>query len=632
MPTVRAPKPPPLEHAIDELLGLICRASTLEICTRLSTIWMRQGPEVVKEYGLSSPLRQTFYLQGLLMTTPEPPSGYTLTEDEWARILFLLNAITDSYMTAAIASVSASDVDPAKAMVAQMGFLQRFMSGRLAVAEQMEQLIVGLCVPFDDRLRADVGISATEALEMTNWLRDALIERWQRVSEGMAEMKRLHATFGEMVRTDPDSKIESFRDSDEYRATESAMEAFHDGIVHPNCVLGTDLEAEFGKDRSDAFLRLFALRRGEVNGFRYFASPIPPNPAENAPLVFLDDEGAEKDRICAPMHAMLYNAVYDTFDDILRKSAVAARYLKKRADYLEERANSLVGSLFPNATLAINKYYETARAGNEHDGLILAGRSLIVLEEKASEMKTPSRDIARCYRNLSDHFRSNRGIQHAYDQALNVVDLVEGAANPVSFYDEHGHVLAQIEPGTVEETFVLCVTLESFGALAVDLTMLLDVSAGKPYPIVMNLYDLETLIDAFHSKGLTGDDFLRYLRERRAGQGTLLSDDELNIAAKFIVDGKLPIPSAGTVEFIAEYADLFDDLFFEKHGIESNLMAGVVPGGVQLDLRESLRQDRPVFVGPPSPATVPAPTRVGRNKKCGCGSHKKFKACCGRAA
>ena len=169
MPTARDPNPPPLEQAIDELLGLICRASTLEICTRLSTIWMRQGPEVVKEYGLSSPLRQTLYLQGLLMTTPEPPSGCTLTEDEWARVLFLLNAITDCYMTAAMASVTASDVDPAKAMVAQMGFLQRFMSGRLAVAEQMEQLIVGLCVPFDDRLRADVGISATEALDMTNW-------------------------------------------------------------------------------------------------------------------------------------------------------------------------------------------------------------------------------------------------------------------------------------------------------------------------------------------------------------------------------------------------------------------------------------------------------------------------------
>jgi hypothetical protein len=620
-----------LEQAIDELLGLICRASTLEVCTRLSTIWMRQGPEVVKEHGLSSPVRQTFYLQGLLMTTPEPDNGYTLTADEWARVLVLLNAITDSYMTAAMASVIACDVDAEKVMVAQAGFLQRFMSGRLAVAEQIERLIVGLCVPFDDRLRADVGISATEVLEMTNWLRDALTERWQRTAESMAEMKRLHGMFGKMIRAEPAMNIERFRKSDEFRAAEPAMKAFHDGIVHPNCVLVSDLEAAFGKHRSDAFLRLFALRRGGVSGFRYFASPIPQNPAENAPLVILDDDGAEKERVCAPMHAMLYNAVYDVFDDILRKSAVAERYLKNRADYLEERANSLVGSLFPNATLAINKYYETERAENEHDGLLLAGSSLIVLEEKASEMKTPSRDIARCYRNLSDHFKSNRGIQHAYDQAVNVVNLVEGAAEPVSFYDEHGRVLATIEPGTVEEILILCVTLEIFGGLAVDLTMLLDVSAGRPYPVVMNLYDLETLIDAFHSKGLTGHDFLRYLRERRAVQGRLLSDDELNIAGKFIVDGKLPNPSDDTVMFIADYADLFDDLFFQKHGVESNLMAGVVPGGVQIDLRESLRQDRPVFVGSPSPAAAPASARVGRNKKCRCGSHRMFKACCGRA-
>jgi len=41
-------------------------------------------------------------------------------------------------------------VDPEKAHVATVAFLQRFMSGRLAAAEQLEWLVRGIQVPFDE--------------------------------------------------------------------------------------------------------------------------------------------------------------------------------------------------------------------------------------------------------------------------------------------------------------------------------------------------------------------------------------------------------------------------------------------------------------------------------------------------
>ncbi len=619
----------PLERLIDDLLVLLRQTSTLEVNGYLSAMWMLQGPEVVDKWNLSSPLRQTFYLLGLLMTTPEPDQPEALSEERWRRIVSLLNRIVEAYMRNATEAMSLGNVDPEKAGVATFAFLQRFMSGRLAVAEQMVTLVRELCAPFDERLRAAVGISATATLEMVDWMKSTLIEQWEATFEKMGAAKDLTARALDMVASGeyPNFDSSEWRASPEFQAAQSMAAAMYDATLRPNALEIALFVERFGQESTDAFLRLFALRRGTVEGFRYFASPNPPNPAELAPLVILDERF-----VCAPLHAMLYNSVYERFDDVLREIGdVKERYLKRRSVYLETRANSLVASLFPKASVVLNGYFETDDAQNEHDGLILTDRSLIVLEEKSAEMRTPSRDIERCFRNLTDQFRSKTGIQHAYDQATRVIDLVEQATEPVPFYDEAGSVIARIDGSAVDETYAICVTLESFGVLAIDLTLLLKVPAGKRYPWVVNLFDLETLVDAFHRKALTGADFLRYLRRRRELQGRVSSDDELNIGGQFIVEGDLVDPGAGRHGMVMGYADMFDDLYLEQHGVKSNLMAGAVPGGVHMDLNASLAAGEPVFVQSRASAATPCVTKVGRNKQCPCGSHKKYKNCCGAA-
>jgi len=592
---------------------------------------MEQGPGVVADTGLSSPQRQTFYLLGLLMSTPEPEIEEPLPTGSWERIFILLNAITDSYVNAMKKAMVIKSVDPLKAKVASMAFIQRFMSGRLAVAEQLEHLIRSLCTPFDEQIQATVGTSATEALEIVEWMREKLIELWEAGFEKVAAAKAMQSKTVEMLFSGPESeteKLKAWQASEDFKKAQVIAQDAFSFMRYVNCIPIQRFIERFGQERTDAFLRTFALRRRFDKDFRYFASPKPPNPAELAPLIIV-----ENDKVCVPMHAMLYNALYDTFDELLSSDHnLRDRYFKGRSNYLEARANALLAGLFPNASVVLNTYYETAYAENEHDGLILADRSLLVLEMKSSEMKTPSRDIERCFRNLTDHFKSNRGIQHAYDQTNQVISIVESTSKPIRFYDELGAVAAEIDPKNVDEMFSICVTLESFGILAVDLTLLLNVSASKPYPLVINLYDLEALVDGFQRKGLSGKDFLRYLRQRRNSQGRLVSGDELNLAGKFIADGALPNIPEGTFVLVADdYANIFDDLFFEKHGVKSNLVAGAIPGGVQMDLRESLNRGQPAFVRPDGTSYVRT-AKVGRNKPCPCGSTKKYKKCCGRAA
>lgn len=576
-----------LESAIDELLGILWRASTADVCCYMSVVWIKQGPDAVKDFGLSSPQRQTFYLLGLLMTTPEPETAEPLSKDDWKRIIELLERITASYVYEPIQKTVAGEVDAAKANVAAAAFIQYFMSGRLAVAEQLERLIREFHVPFDEQIRLKTGVSATEALEVVEWMRDTLVEQWEDGKMKRDAAHEMHQqTMDLLTAGAPESFVDNlaaWQASPAFHVAQSTAQAYLDFSRYLNCIPRPTFADKCGEQLAEAFLRMFAMRRGETQGFRYFASSKPPNPAEFAPLFIL-----EGDRVCVPLHAMLYNALLDSFDELLRTDdGLRDRYLKRRADYLEERANSLVASMFPTASVRINTYFETPKQQFEHDGLILVGRALIPIEEKSSEMPTPSRDPERYFGRLTQHFKSNRGIQHGYDQANRIIDLVSAATGPVLLYDERGKIVAEIAPGSVTETFPIVVTLESFGMLATDLTLMLKVPAGKEYPWVVNLFDLETLVDGFVRRGLTGDDFLHYLRQRRAIQGHVLTDDELNLAGQYIVERNLPTGQPGVVTIVASYASVFDDLYFEQHGVESDSMAGAVPGGVSMGSREN---------------------------------------------
>lgn len=619
------------EQAIDGLIDLLRLTSTAEVCGYVAALWVKQGKEIVDDTGLSSPMRQTFYLLGLAMTTNEPEKEEPLPGESWERVIELLNAITDSYARDNIRAVTVDGTNARKAHAAGVAFIQRFMSGRLAVAEQMERLIRELQSNFDGDVRAALGISASEALEIVSWMQEVLIERAEQVFELHDKAKAIQASTVEYLFSGPepyDEKLKAWQESEDYGKAGKIFEAYFIGTRYFNCIPLSQFIERFGDERAKSFLSIFALRRGSVAGFRYFASPNPPNPAELAPLFILADHKGDE-LVSVPLHAMLYNSLYDKFDDVLRAGdSTKERYLRRRSDYLERRANALVASLFPAATVVLEKYYESAHSENEHDGLILAGRSVLLLEEKSAEMRTPSRDIERCFRNLTDQFRNSTGIQHAYNQAIRVIGLLEAASGPVPFYDAKGQLIAEVDPANVDEVFRICVTLESFGVLAVDLSLLLDTSAGKPFPLVVNLFDLETLVEGLREKGLGGDDLLRYLRLRRESQGRLISDDELNLAGKFIFDGTLPKVPSGTFMMVTQGSEVFDELYFAKHGAEVKLTGDWVPGGVQWDLRASLKKGEPVFVTSPTP--IVAEQKPGRNKPCPCGSQKKYKKCCGR--
>lgn len=121
-----------LEAEIDELLGVVSRASSAELCCWIAALWMGSARDITQQTGLSSPMRQLFYLQGVLGATSEPAAPSDLSKADYESIISLLNSIADSadsyvhyHFEAAVAGV----VDARKAQTASLAFIQRYMSG-----------------------------------------------------------------------------------------------------------------------------------------------------------------------------------------------------------------------------------------------------------------------------------------------------------------------------------------------------------------------------------------------------------------------------------------------------------------------------------------------------------------------
>ena len=120
---------------------------------------------------------------------------------------------------------------------------------------------------------------------------------------------------------------------------------------------------------------------------------------------------------------------------------------------------------------------------------------MFVVEAKAAPLGVPFRDTEKAFTRLRRDFRADGGVQKSYDQANRIRRAVlNGGA--VSLYDGKGVLLRQISRVDIDEVFCICVTADDYGALATDLSLLLEKTSDEAYPWAVNVFDLQALVAA----------------------------------------------------------------------------------------------------------------------------------------
>jgi hypothetical protein len=583
---------------------------------------------------MHSPYRQVCHILGIALTSQECPHALPVTEEQWQKAKELSTRIFDQYGLMYFRKPSEmqrlSDEERRRIKVTMGMFLQYLGAPPMRSEDQLLARVKALYVPFDDILKRELGFSASDLLRLLDCVKGILQGQFERVWSTYDYAADCHKQFVTLWRA-KGWTMEQVRAEAERHPVGRAIREHGEAMQALWLLRRADLDRDVGTGVVDRMLALLGTRRElEADAYKYATDP---SPATRYPLLMLDE-----DTLFCASHSLLYYAAELHFDPVLSRGEVARRFFETRDTWVEERVANALASFFGESGCIWQGVCETSDAQFEHDVLAQVGRTWLVAEVKAAPVRRSFFDPDRAFMRIRDDFRSDRGIQKAYEQGERLRKSLL-TSNQFRFFRTDGSVVID-QPGPAKEVFVLCVTGEFWGDVAIDLSFLLEKPTDAPYPWAVCIDDLEAFLRGLKARGKSPHDLLKFLRQRSKFHGRSYNEDELNIGGYFIEHGALPaLPNnpKTLLLFTPENSSVFDEVFFEEQGTPLKRNREQELQKYLRGLRDNTEQIT-AYLGmasspSPNPNTpaVPQPPRlkVGRNAPCPCGSGHKYKRCCG---
>ena len=484
-------------------------------------------------------------------------------------------------------------------LVSMDAFVSYFDTGVLRYNEQTEELIKTLYSPFDDELVAICGLKTSDYIDFFNFVTEKMTDAKNRMQDAFNELQRFLASFNQ-YETNP-QKIEK-----EYqrllnfgRDNPETFFKLQEGFTGNNKFKKQDVIDRYGKQKGEKLLELFALERKERD-FKYYNGN---NPFISHPLCWLN-----QDTLYAVSPQILLNAIFDCITDFLEnpKNKFSKKYWKTKADIVEQEFLKCFKSVFHEDA----RYHMAVceKPGTqEHDILIEFKNYILIAEVKASKVREPFFNPEKAYIRIKDHFFSESGIGYAYNQACILKKKIETETDLVFYEDmRKKFVLHFIKRKNI---IPIVLTLNQFGGIAINTSLLLTPEEGQSYPWVCNLHDFQNLIEILNYLKKTEDDFVEYVEWRSIKHKDIIASDELDIVEQYFTIPKMK-KEAGTV-FIANNVkrSLIDKIYFEKLGL-------AFP-----DVNSEHEENNEVST------VFKSRKKVYPNDLCPCGSGKKSKKC-----
>ena len=614
-----------ISQDLNSLRSLLCNCSTQSVAGWCFSYLLCTARDADSEEKLTSPGKQIPFLLDILLSCPEPIHPVECDENTWHEARRLLDKLFSSYIVLYLPEQKdAGSLSPEwrqSREVAMLAFLHYFHNGILATAQQIADRIKTNIVPYDEFLIDNLSISASESLAICHWVNDVLQRNLDGIVETMGHERK------ERLKLIDRAEAENWNlDTLKSETHNSPYTAIADKMLSELQVMGIitlpDLENAFPQSGS-AFWRHFSINRGDAPHIRY---PTDRCISADKPLICISETKA----IC-PSINQLFNAVLTVCERTLTQGAIRESYFRHRDNALEVESLDILKSFLSPAARIWHRAYETPDCHNEHDVVAVDKGICIVLEAKAKPPAEPFRDPDKSFNRLRNSFRADTGIQKAFQQTNRVIRKLRDG-NCVSLYDSCGNELVKLHPDPTVLTVGICVTRDNYGALATNLSLLLEKDDADSFPWVVNVFDFSTLASAWKYFKWGTKEFRKYLEQRSHLHGKVFSDDELDYAGYYIQHGGFEPAINTKADFIPlnpDYSNVFDK-------IHRHLNSGGPPviynptEPVLMDLRHSLESGKPVFVDPNGNPIGRAKTgKIGRNSLCPCGSGKKFKKCCG---
>ena len=574
------PSPKGSSDAIGERIRQI-RGTVSECSTESVVGWCmaKHALGVFSKPDLTSPAKQIHFLLGVLVESSEPSGAREFDADDWRSIIEPLESLFSAYLESYY-----PDERPLRKPSEQWfqlraatstAYATYFNQSLLASVEQIADRIRTYITPYDDQLAADFGISATDALAIADWISQELQQMLDQIQQGHTEY------------------------------TLQLGKIYYSELIRRFELKGA------------SFWQLFTVARGQGQQLHY---PTELSIAEVRPLIRLSADVA----MCFSVNA-LFISILERCEKFLSTSAQKQRYFRFRDKKIEDQTASAFINIFGAEAAIYRNVFETPDNQYEHDLVIVAKNLCLFVEAKASPPHEVFRDPDKAFKRLRREFRSDSGIQKAYNQTLRLLRAIR-AKDELVLYDKSGNEALRLSSSIADIVFCVCVTRDNYGPLATYLPWLLEKEHDDPFPWVVNILDLENIAEAWKYFGWNERQLKAYISQRIKFHSQLFSADELDYTGAFVKHCGLQhlIHGEAFVQLAPNYSDVFDNIHAHIHygGPVVNIMP-VFPASA--DMQESYEAGQAVFVqGLPE-----GPISAGRNERCPCESGVKFKRCHG---
>jgi len=171
---------------LTELRGLLANCSTYSVAGWCLAYHMHTAHSNDSKGRLASPAKQIPFLLGVLLSRPEPTQSSDFGKAEWEQAKSILERLFSAYIRLymptrkQLGNLSPEwyqvqvQVQVQVREVSMPAFLHYFNTGLLASVQQIEERITTYLVPFDAKLTEAIGISASQALAICQWISDQL--------------------------------------------------------------------------------------------------------------------------------------------------------------------------------------------------------------------------------------------------------------------------------------------------------------------------------------------------------------------------------------------------------------------------------------------------------------------------
>ena len=512
---------------------------------------------------LSSPLRQLYFLGGLLITSPNTGTQKHYDKESWDKIVELINEIESCYESLFFPEDDEEIDDQWKLVrkVAMPSFLSYFNQGPLNYQEQNLNWVTDLYTQLDGIIESKLGVKTESLVYFYNNLDDLVNSNFAGVGpmgtprENWKDYARVEVGLRDGI---PPMMLGEMQKMFEEQAVMMTFMADHGMInrFYPHDLVSDDLSLE---DVNTILGILCCNRRDE--GFLYYTATRPGNPLYSTPIVDIGDGLYQVFEVKQVIHAI---------DEILEQSCSETqedinKLVDKKGKLLEARVEELFTKLTGGNAEIYTSYYVD---GCEQDILVLWEDYAFIIEAKGYKLREPFRDPDKAFVRIKDDFKDCIG--YGFEQTKRVAQKFMDQV-PLKLNDKDGNLVKEIDTTKYEDQdFSIIVNLESFGQIQNDLSTLLD-QGDHAFPWAVKLDDLEVIILTILAFKKDSTILCAYLELRESLHGRLICSDELELFGAFIT-GKLTdklIESKETIVTAPDLVAVFDEQYKKGMGFNN---------------------------------------------------------------